>query len=365
MSSYIKSFEIPPDRQKEVVLASGGVNPELAETVASSLGVELTEVTRKRHGNGERYVRFDESVRGKDVFIIQSHATIERDDPNKTYTIEEALNEHLYMVSAAAGSSARSVMAIAPYLIHSRGDRKSKGREVVPGPLVIQFFEVAGMKTRFGMMSIDPHSQQTPEHLRSGPYDSLTAQPELRRAVVEDIGLAAMHNSVIVAPDAGAMKRSVRHAREITKLLRLRTENPEINIRALFMDKQRGNVDTSVIERGQEFTGVEGKICVSFDDLIGTGNTAATEAKDLKNAGAAAIYLAATHATFTPETVETLMNSEINKVILSDTLPIEEVVKEMGDRLIVVKTGQLIGRGIYENVVGGSITKMFDDQNHL
>lgn len=362
----IRAYEIPPKQQDDVLIASGGVNPELGEAIASSLGVELADVSLKCHGNGERYVKFNESVRGKDVYVIQSHAAVERASRDESYlSPEEALNEQLYMVSAAAGSSARSVMAIAPYLIHSRGDRKSKGREVVPGPLVIHFFEVAGMKSNFGMMSVDPHSQQTPEHLRTGPYDSLTVQPELRRAVVEDIGYTALENCVVVAPDAGAMKSSVRHGRELTKVLHAKVDTAK-SVRAVYMDKQRGQEDSSQIERTGEISGgVEGKVCLTFDDLIGTGRTAATQAEVLKSAGASAIYLAATHATFTPETVHTLLNSEIDRIYISNTLPVSQIEEAMGNRVRVVDAAGVIGRGIYENVVGGSISKLFDDQNHI
>ena len=243
----IKSFEIPPNQKQEVVLVSGGVNPELGESIAESLGVELAEVELKRHPNDELYARYENSVRGKSVFVVQSHATY------GAYKLQEAVEEHLFMVSAAMDSSAKSVTAIAPYLAYSRGDRKSKGREIVPAPLLIQFFEVAGATT---MMSLDVHSQQTTEHFRAGSYDHLTAQPELRRAIAQRLGSSVL-NSTVVAPDAGSVKNNNRHAEELSKTY-------DTDIEVIFMGKERAREDSTILTRGKKTVqGVDGKVCLS------------------------------------------------------------------------------------------------------
>lgn len=343
-----RSFEIPPDRKDSIVLASGGVNPGLAESVADSLGIELANVELKRHANDELYVRYEESVRGKDVVIIQSHSSYGE------YRIEEAVNEHLFLVNAAADSSAKSVTAIAPYLAHSRGDRKSKGREIVPAPLVVRSFENAGADT---MMSIDVHSPQTTEHFRRGPYDHLTAQPELRAAVREYLGEAAA-DSVVVAPDAGSVKNNNRHAEELSK-------STEADINVIFMGKERARDDSTVLKRDKVIHGVEGKICLTFDDMIDGGGTMISAAETLKNSGAREVYVAATHPIFSGNATEKLQDSVIDRVFVTDTLPVDEAKKTMDSRLEVVRVGPLIGRAIYENMTGGSISKLFDDQNAI
>lgn len=344
----VKSFEIPPNQKNNIVLASGGVNPELADSIAVSLGIDVVQLNLKRHANDELYARFENSVRGKDVVVVQSHAT------HGEYRLEEALNEHLYLARAAAKSSAKTVQIVAPYLAHSRGDRKSKGREVVTAPLVIEFFEAAGATS---MMSVDIHSPQTPEHFRGGPYDHLTAQPELREAVVKHLG-SSISECVVISPDSGAVKNSKRHAKELSGLTGTR-------IRARDMDKEHDDDDSTVLLRDDEtITGVEGKICLTFDDMIDGGGTMVSAAEILKKSGAKEVYVAATHPIFSGDAVEKLTNSVIDKVFVTDTLPVESAKEKMGERLEVVRIGPLIGRAIYENMTGGSISKLFADQNH-
>lgn len=349
MSSSFKTFEIPPKQKDDIVLASGGANPDLADSIADSLGIEVADVELKRHANDELYARYNESVRGKDVFIVQSHASA------NGYKIEESVNEHFYLINAAAGSSAKSVTAIAPYLAHSRGDRKSKGREVVPAPLLIQFYEAAGVDT---MMSVDVHSAQTTEHFRAGAYDHLTAQPELRHAVSEYLGKEALSKCVVVAPDAGAVKNNNRHAEELSD------SEEGLDIEVIFMGKERAREDSTQLQRGKEVSGVEDKICLTFDDMIDGGGTMVSAAEILKNSGAEKVYVGATHPVFSGQATEKLMRSEIDKVFVTDTLPVSEAQKEMGEKLQIVRVGSLIGRAIYENVTGGSISKLFQDQNH-
>lgn len=348
MTSGIESHPIPPEQQNKIVLASGGVNPDLATSVAESIGIKVADVQLKRHPNGELYVRYSDSIRGKDVFALQSQAS------GNGYTVEEAINEHLYLVNAAAGASARSVTAIAPYLGHSRGDRKAKGREVVPAPLLIKFYEAAGATA---MMSIDLHSQQTAEHFRGGSYEHLTAQPELRQAVQSFLG-KSISKCVIVAPDAGAVKNNNRHAEELSA-------DTGCDVDVIFIGKERVKDGSSKITRGSRpVEGVDEKICLTFDDMIDGGNTVASAAELLKNSGAEAVYVAATHPIFSGRALEVLMDSAIDKVFVTDTLPIGYAAEAMGDRLSVVKVGPLIGRAIYEIVTSGSISKLFHDQNH-
>lgn len=347
MSNSLQT-EIPPKNRNDIVLASGGVNPELANRVAEAIGVETAQVKLKRHANDELDVRFEETVRGKDVYVIQSHAST--DD----YKISEAVIEHLWLCSAAVGASAQSVTAIAPYLAHSRGDRKSEGREVVPAPQLIRFFEATDVSA---MMSIDLHSPQTVEHLRTGPYEHLTAQPELRRAVKAYIGAEAVANCVVVAPDAGAMKNNNRHAQELSY-------EEGVDVQAIFMGKERARHDTTQLSRLPTVQGVEGKTCLIFDDMIDGGGTMITAAETLKRSKADQVFVAATHPIFSNNAPDKLLNSEIDKVFVTDTLPVNDAKEIMGDRLEVVRIGPLIGAAIYQIVVNGSISKIFQQQNY-
>jgi ribose-phosphate pyrophosphokinase len=207
------------------------------------------------------------------------------------------------------------------------------------------------------MMSIDVHSPQTTEHFRRGPYDHLTAQPELRAAVRKHLGEAAV-NSVVVAPDAGAVKNNNRHAEELSKSI-------EADINVIFMGKERARDDSTILKRDKVIQGVEGKVCLTFDDMIDGGGTMISAADTLKNSGAREVYVAATHPIFSGNAAEKLLDSAIDRVFVTDTLPVEDAKGKMGERLEIVRIGPLIGRAIYENMTGGSISKLFDDQNAI
>jgi len=342
--------EIPPEKKNDVVLASGEVNIELAQSIAGAIDIELADIEFKRHPNGELYNRFEDSVREKDVYVIQSHAGA------NGLSVEEAISQHYYLVSAASDGAARRITVIAPYLGHSRGDRKSQGREVVPAPLVIENFENAGRKSQFRMMSLDLHAPQTAQHLRTGAYEHLTAHPDLRRAVKEEIGKEAIKDCVTVAPDAGAMKMNNRHAEELTR-------EEKIDVPAIFMGKERMEGSDGVSRTQQKLGGIDGKICLTFDDMIDGGSTVVSAAKILKDSGASKVYVAATHAIFSGDATEKLLDSDIDKVFVTDTVPIEKAKSEMGNRLEVVRVGPLIGAAIYQLVIGGSISKIFRQQN--
>lgn len=354
--SATKTYPLPPANKDEVVLAGGGVNPELTQNVADLLEIHVAPVSRKRHGNGELDAHFEESVRGKDVYIIQSHASA------NGYTITEAVFEHQMLVQAASGSDANSVTAIAPYLGYSRGERKSRGRQAVPAILTIENYENAGRKSpKFRMLSVDLHAPQTSEHLRTGPYEHLIAQEELRYAVVKNLGSEAVKNCVVVSPDAGAMKRTKRHAEEFSGIAGRK-------VRPLFIDKERSSDDTEDIQReADEVLAkiVEGRICLTFDDMIASGGTSVTAAEHLKSYGAEAVIVAGVHATFTDKTVDNLKNPAVDKIFVTDSLPTEEAKLELGEKLQVVRIAPLIERAIYEIQTKGSISSIFDsDPNY-
>lgn len=327
------------------MLVSGEVYPELGESVAESLGLQLAPIEFKRHPNGELYVRYEDSVRGKDVFIIQAHAT------HNGLTAEEAVNQHRYLVRAAFGSDARSIAVIAPYLAHSRGDRKARGREVVPIADVIEGFEIAQANR---MISVDLHSPQTQTIFRGGPFDHLTAQPLLRHRIRQDITPETQDEYVVVAPDAGAVKNNNYHSREL-------------DLDIVYMNKERERENsTQLIADARLIGGVANKRCVIFDDMIDGGGTIVAAAERLKESGAKEISVAATHPVLSGSAVERLDDSPIDTIYLADTLPIEAAKEILKDRLQIVRVGPMIGRAIFEILTpDGSISSLFHDQNHM
>lgn len=335
------------------LLVSGGVNPALARDIAEeSLEVELGETELKRHGDGEMYARIISNVRGKDVFIIQSHKSA------NGYSIQDAIVEHQLLVQAAKDSDARNVTAVVPYLGYSRSDRKSKGREAVGAKWAIQGFENAGADR---MISVDLHSPQTTNIFRgSNSYDHLIAGPELRFSFLQELGEKTIKNCVVVAPDEGALKLNSRHVEELSRLIG--SDLP----RAGFMPKDRGKSDSTSITRGGKIPGVEGKTALVVDDMIDGGSTMVSGANLLRESGANSVIVAATHAVFSGSATEKLMDDSIDKVFVTDTLPVEKAKEEMGDKLKIAPIYPVIGRAIFEILTpGGSISKLFDDQNHF
>lgn len=335
------------------LLISGNVNPSLARDVAEkSLEVDLGEVDLKRHEDGEIYARIISNVRGKDVFIIQSHKAA------NGYSVQDAIVEHQHLVQAAKDSDARKVTAVAPYLGYSRSDRKSKGREAVGAKWVILGFEHSGADR---MISVDLHSPQTTNIFRgTNSYDHLIAGPELRFALLHQLGEEALRKCAVIAPDEGALKLNSRHSEELGRMISAKLPQ------AGFMPKDRSRSDSTSITRGGKVRGVKGKTALVFDDMIGGGGTMVSGARLLRESGAEGVIVAATHAVFSGNATEKLMDESIDHVFVTDTLPVEKAKEEMGDKLKVAPIYPVIGRAIFEILTpGGSISKLFDDQNHF
>ena len=247
----------------------GYVSPRGIAFAAQTLGLTTAEVSAvatfytqfKRHPNGELYVRYEDSVRGNDVFIIQTHAN------HNGLTIEESISQHRYLARAAFQSDARNITVIAPYLGHSRGDRKSRGREVVPVVDVIEGFEAAKANR---IMSVDLHSPQTQSIFRGGSFDHLTAQPLLRQQLRQRITPDNRDEFVVVSPDAGAVKNNNYHSREL-------------GLDIIYMNKERNREDsTQLIEDARLVGGVVSKRCIIFDDMIDGAGTIVAAAHRLQ-----------------------------------------------------------------------------------
>jgi len=332
-------------KRKNTYLAAGFANPELSESIAAELSTQLDPVAQKVFPNTELYTRFEDSVRGKHVFLLQSHVS------GSEYSVNDAIMQQCLMADAARSSSAKTITAVAPNFGYGRQDRKSKGREPIAVRAVINMLAAAGV-SRF--VTVDMHSPQS-QAIFDGPFDHLTAQPLLREAVKAHI--EAVHQAgcdvLVVAPDAGASKLADIHRRKLGAGL-------------LHMAKSRDKQDSSKITREDvDYPEVEGKICVVFDDMIDTAGTLTSAAEELKRSGASAVYAAATHGIFSGPALERLEQSDIDCLFVSDTHDQQDTSVVLGDHLQVVSTARMIAQAICEIRKHGSVSNIFDDQNHM
>ncbi len=312
---------------KRLVLVSGRAHPELAEQVAESLGTELVETELRTFANGEIYARYNESLRGSDVFILQSHCR----------PINEWLMEQLIMIDAAKRASAKRITVIAPFFPYARQDKKGRGREPISARLVTDLFSVAGADR---IMSIDLHAAQI-QGFFDGPVDHLFAMPVLLEYFKKFQG----PDLTIVSPDMGRVRVADVWSDKLGAPLAI------IHKRR---DPRKAN-EVSVHEIVGE---VEGRLCLIVDDMIDTGGTIVKAAEALKKNGAKGVIVAATHAIFSGPAPERLQSDCIDEVVVTDTLPVPS--EERWDRLTVLPIAPLIAQAIRAIFDDGSVTSMFD-----
>jgi ribose-phosphate pyrophosphokinase len=314
---------------KRLVLIAGRSHPELAQHVAKELGIDLVDTQAYDFANGEIFVRFEESVRGCDAFVLQSH----------TEPINKWIMEQLLMVDALKRASAKRITVIAPFYGYARQDKKHRGREPISARLIADLFRTAGADR---LMSVDLHTSQI-QGFFDGPVDHLFALPLLVKYVantVEDRSLIT-----VVSPDAGR----VRVAERWTDLLGA----------PLAIIHKRRDPDVPNEAKVQEVVGeVEGRICVLIDDMIDTGGTIVKASEALFENGASKVIVAATHGILSGPAVERFDGSRISEVVVTDTLPIPE--DRRFDKLTILPVAPLIARAISEVFTDGSVTSMFE-----
>ena len=278
--------------QKRLVLIAGRSHPELAQHVAKELGVDLVDTQAYDFANGEIFVRFEESVRGCDAFVLQSH----------TEPINKWIMEQLLMVDALKRASAKRITVIAPFYGYARQDKKHRGREPISARLVADLFQAAGADR---LMAVDLHTAQI-QGFFDGPVDHLFALPLLVKYVAETVEDRSL--ITVVSPDAGR----VRVAERWTDLLGA----------PLAIIHKRRDPDVPNEAKVQEVVGeVEGRICVLIDDMIDTGGTIVKAAQALFDNGAKDVVVAATHGILSGPAVERFEGSNVREVIVTDTLP--------------------------------------------
>jgi ribose-phosphate pyrophosphokinase len=314
--------------QKRLVIVTGRAHPALAEQIAAELETEIVPTDTRTFANGEIYARYDESVRGCDAFVIQSHAA----------PINEWLMEQLIMVDALKRASAKRITVVAPFYPYARQDKKGRGREPISARLVADLYRAAGADR---IMSVDLHAAQI-QGFFDGPVDHLFAMPVLLehfRAQLDPTTLT------VVSPDMGRVRVADIWSDKLGAPLAIihKRRDPKVHNQV------------SVHEIVGE---VEGRVCLLVDDMIDTGRTIVKAAEALKKNGALGVVVAATHAVFSDPAFEILQSEAVDQVVVTDTLPVPE--DKRWDRLTVLPIAPLIARAIHEVFDDGSVTSMFD-----
>jgi ribose-phosphate pyrophosphokinase len=331
--SPTRELELP--YSKRLVLVSGRANPVLAGKIASKLGIELGGLTLKTFTNGEVYCRFEESVRGCDVFIVQPTCG----NVHTGLSANDALMELMVMVDAAVGGSAHRVIAVTPWYGYSRQDKKSEPREPISARMVARMLESAGIDR---ILAMDLHQGQIQGFFQK-PCDHMTALFMLTQ-YFSDMGLEDL---VVVAPDAGRVKLNKRFASRIgADLAILNKERPA----------------QQVAEIGYVIGDVEGKTAVLVDDIIDTAGTLKAAAQVVHDAGATRVFAAATHGVFSGNAWENLAGSGLEQIVVTDTIPLPPGAP---DNVRVLSCADLLTSSIRQIFTDGSVSGVFGGENQL
>ena len=321
-------MEFTPQRRLELV--SGRSHPELARDIAGQLGVELGEANLREFANGEIHCRYGASIRGSDVFIVQTHCG----------PVNDSLMEHLIMIDAAKRASAKRITAVCPYYGYSRQDRKATGREPITAKLVADMLSVAGADR---VVSVDLHSGQI-QGFFDVPFDHLTAAPVL----VDYLRDQAIKDLVVVAPDAGRVRVADRFGQILGADLAM-------------VHKRRSHVKANAVEALHVVGDVEGRTCVLIDDMIDTAGTIVAAANLLADRGATEVWAMATHPVLSDPAVDRLKNSALTKVVVTNTLPIPP--ERQFDKLEVLSVAKLISDAIDAVFEDTSVSEIFGGDN--
>ncbi|MBX3067164.1 MAG: ribose-phosphate diphosphokinase [Cryobacterium sp.] len=314
--------------QKRLVIVSGRGYPDLAQQIADELGSELVPTDARTFANGELYARYDESVRGCDAFVIQSH----------TNPINEWLMEQLIMVDALKRASAKRITVVAPFYPYARQDKKGRGREPISARLVADLFKAAGADR---IMSVDLHAAQI-QGFFDGPVDHLFAMPVLLEHFRNNLDTS---NLTVVSPDMGRVRVADIWSDKLGSPLAI-------------IHKRRDPLVPNKVTVHDIVGEVEGRVCLIVDDMIDTGRTIVKASEALKNAGALSVVVAATHAIFSDPAPEILQSDFIDQVVVTDTLPLPE--SKRFPTLTVLPIAPILARAIREVFEDGSVTSMFD-----
>jgi ribose-phosphate pyrophosphokinase len=309
--------------EKTLMLFSGRSHPELAKAIAAELGISVSPTDFREFPNGEIYARPQESVRGCDAFVIQSHAA----------PINQWVMEQLIMVDALKRASAKRITVVMPFYPYARQDKKHLGREPISARLIADLFKTAGADR---LMSVDLHTAQI-QGFFDGPVDHLFALP-LLAGYISDF--------TVVSPDTGRVRMAERWSDRLG------------GCPVAFVHKTRDPRVANQVVANRVVGDVAGRRCLLIDDMIATGGTIVKAADILLESGATDVIVAATHAEFSDPAVDRLKNSRLSEVVVTDTLPLGP--DKQFDKLTVLSIAPLLARAIREIFDDGSVTSLFD-----
>jgi ribose-phosphate pyrophosphokinase len=315
--------------KKNLMLFAGRAHPELAEQVAKHLDITITPQQAYDFANGEIFVRFDQSVRGCDAFVLQSHSS----------PINNWLMEQLIMVDALKRASAKRITAVMPFYPYARQDKKHRGREPISARLVADMFKVAGADR---IMTVDLHTAQI-QGFFDGPVDHLWAMPLLAGYIRDNY---ADRKIAVVSPDSGR----VRLAEKWSEMLG--------GCPLAFIHKTRDPLKPNQAVANRVVGEIAGRTCIVIDDMIDTGGTIAGTVKAVLADGAAEVVIAATHGVLSDPARERLAESGVREVVVTNTLPIPE--EKRFPQLTELSIAPLIARAIHEVFDDGSVTSLFN-----
>jgi ribose-phosphate pyrophosphokinase len=331
----LMATSLPIDYDKRLMLFSGRANPELAAKIADKLGVDLGPVTLKTFSNGEVYCRYEESIRGADVFIVQPTCG----NPDTGITANDALMELLVMIEAAVGASAHRVIAVTPWYGYSRQDKKSAPREPITARLSARMLEAAGVDR---VLTMDLHSGQI-QGFFSKPVDHMTALPMLTQYFLDQ----GLNDIVVVSPDAGRVKLNRNFAAKIGAELAI-------------LNKERPAHQEAEI--GYVIGDVKNKTAVLVDDMIDTAGTLKAAAQTVLDEGADSVYAAATHAVLSGDAFVNLASSRFEQIVVTDTIPLRAGAP---DNVKVLSCADLLTDSIRRIFTDDSVSDVFGGDNQL
>ncbi|GAB3004291.1 ribose-phosphate diphosphokinase [Amycolatopsis acidiphila] len=327
---------LPLGYRKRLMLFCGRANPGLGRAIGAELGVGLGPVTLKTFSNDEVYCRFQESIRGADVFLVQPMCS----NPEAGVNANDALLELLVMVDAAVGASAHRVIAVTPWYGYSRQDKKSAPREPISARLVARMLEAAGVDR---VLTMDLHAGQL-QGFSHRPVDHMTALMMLADHFSE---LGGADDLVVVAPDAGRVKLNKQFATRMGAGLAI-------------LDKERPQ--QQVAEIGHVIGDVRGKTAIIVDDIIDTAGTLRAAGEAVMRAGAARVFAAATHPVFSGRAYENLAASPFERIVVTDSIPLRPGAP---DNVHVVSCAPLLADSIRRIFTDDSVSEVFGGHNHL
>ncbi len=317
--------------KKRLQLYAGRAHPALAADIADALGVELGQTNLREFANGELHCRFGQSLRGADVFVLQTHGG----------KVNHSIMEQLIMIDAAKRASAKRITAVCPYYGYSRQDRKAEGREPITAKLIADMLQAAGADR---VVSVDLHTGQI-QGFFDIPVDHLTAMPVL----LDYIEANAPDDPVVVSPDAGGVKAAKRFSGQLGADL-------------AFVNKFRPKGTANEVVAADVIGDVRGRHCILLDDMIDTAGTICAAADILVAHGAGDVWVMATHPVLSPPAVDRLKNTgAISRVVVTDTLPLSD--DKMIDKVEVLSVAGLIASAIDAVFEDTSVSEIFDGEN--